>query len=505
MKRFRHAPLALALLLAACAATPQERLATAQAHLTAHNYAAARIELIEALREEPENRVMALLLATAQLRLNDAEGALGTVERLGSAAASDPEVLRIKAEALLISGKPQEALGLLGDDRTSDGLRIRANALVQDGRAAEGIDLFELGMREAPSVRLAFDYGRLQVLASNPVGAGRVLDALRVMAPGSYEVQMLQGDVSALTGQTGAALKAFSAAAETAPSRPEPLLAQAQVLELAGRAEDASALVDKAEELAVIGSAVPQMRLRLAAAQGQWDKVVTQLQPLESTIDPESADGLLYAEALLRIGRPEQARAMLVRVLQLQPGNLHVRRLAGEAELATGDGAKALERLQPLLGVRFPERALLELAIKAAQAAGDPVEAELAARLSAPDYRAYEGHAKVMDAAAQKGDWREVVISLEAMLAMESDVRTQAALADARLRAGDAEGAIRAADAALALAPDDPGLIHLAAMARLRAGRDQVAAADLLRRGLTLDPRNLDLIVALKTAEAAAG
>lgn len=505
MKQLRLVPLAVALLLAACAPSPHERLASAQASLAAHDYVAAQGGLAALLKEDPGNRAVALLLAAAQLRLNDAEGALGTIERLGAAAASDPAARQLRAEGLLIKGQPQDALSLLDGDGSPEGLRIRANALVQDGRAAEGIDLFEQGLRDARSVRLAFDYGRLQVLANNPVGAARVLEALRKVASGSYEALLLEGDLAALTGHTAAALKAFGAAAAKAPSRPEPLLAQAQVLELAGRAGEAVALVDKAAELPVIGSAVGATRLRLAAVQGQWDKVVAQLQPQESTLAPESADALLYAEALLRVGRPEQARAMLGRVLQLQPGNPHVRRLAAEAELTTGDPARTLEILEPLLAGRFPERAVLELAVKAAQGAGDPAEAGFSARLSAPDYRAYESHAKAADAAALKGDWAAVAISLRAMLALNSDIRGQAALADALLRAGDSGGAISAADAALALAPDDPALLHLAAMARLRAGRDGPAAAELLRRGLALDPRNLDLIVALKTAEAAAG
>lgn len=505
MRLLRRAPLALALLLAACSASPQERLASAQASMAAHDYVAAQGGLAALLKEDPGNRAAALLLASAQIMLNDADGALGTIERLGPSSGEDPAVLRLRAEALLIKGQPRDALALLAADSTPEGIRIRANALVQGGRAAEGIDLFEQGLRDAPTARLAFDYGRLQVLASNPVGAAKVLAVLRKVAPGSYEALLLEGDLAALGGDTTGALKAFGSAGKKAPSRPEPLLAQAQVLELAGRAGEAVALVEKAAELSVIGSAVGAARLRLMAVQGQWDKVVAQLQPLESTLVPESADGLLYAEALLRAGRSEQARAMLVRVLQLQPGNLHVRRLAAEAELATGDGARALERVGPLLAVRFPERPVLELAMKAAQASGDPSAQEFETRLRAADYLAYEGHAKEADAAALKGDWSAVATSLRAMLALDNDVRGQASLADALLRGGDAAGAIFAADAALALAPEDPALLHLAAMARLRAGRDAAAAADLLRRGLMLDPRNLDLIVALKTAEAAAG
>lgn len=472
--------------------------------MAAHDYSAAQADLAVLLREDPGNRPAGLLLAAAQLRLNDADGALGTIERLGLSA-GDPEALRLKAEALLIKGQPQQALSLLAGDATSEGLRIRANALVQDGRAAEAIDLFEQGLRDAPAVRLAFDFGRLQVLASNPVGAERVLDALRRIAPGSYEALMLEGDLAALSGQPASALRAFVAAAAKAPSRPEPLLAQAQVLEMTGRAAEAEALVERAAELPVIGSQVAAARLRLNGVQGKWDKVVAQLQPLESAITPESADGLLYAEALLRIGRPEQARAMLVRVLKLQPGNRHVRRLAAEAELVTGDPRRALVTLDPLLADRFPERTILELAAKAATEAGDTAAGDHAARLSAPDYLAFEGHAKTADAAAARADWKAVVASMKAMLALDNDVRGQAALAAASMRAGDLAGAIAAADAALAQAPDDPALLHLAAMARLRAGGHGDAAILLLKRGLGLDPRNLDLIVALKTAEAAAG
>jgi Flp pilus assembly protein TadD len=110
---------------------------------------------------------------------------------------------------------------------------------------------------------------------------------------------------------------------------------------------------ERAPELREVGA----MELRVAAATGQWDKVLTMLQPLETELASASPDGLLYAEAMLRQGRPEQARAMLTQVLSQEPTNPQARRLAAEAELATGDPERGFATILPLVAGRYPGNA----------------------------------------------------------------------------------------------------------------------------------------------------
>ena len=164
-------------------------------------------------------------------------------------------------------------------------------------------------------------------------------------------------------------------------------------------------MVAKAAELAPGLRDVGAMSLRVTAAAGQWDKVLVMLQPLETQIVTDSDDGLLYAEAMLRQGRPEQARAMLTQVLTQEPNNPQARRLTAEAQLATGDPNRAFATVQPLVETRFPERSILELAIRIGDAAGEPEAEALAAKLASPEYALYERHTVAADKAAMLGDW----------------------------------------------------------------------------------------------------
>ena len=75
---------AAALWLVGCSADPGDQFARAQDAFAAHRYDEARIDLVSALQQEPENVAMLELLARTQLSLGDGEGAQATLDRLAA-------------------------------------------------------------------------------------------------------------------------------------------------------------------------------------------------------------------------------------------------------------------------------------------------------------------------------------------------------------------------------------------------------------------------------------
>ncbi len=505
MKSLRLVSLALALALAGCGESPADQLATAKQELAERDFASARIVLISGLRDDPDNRDMLTLLADTQLRLGDAEGAQSTVEHLAKSGGDASGVIRFRAEIALLKGFPDEAIKLLATDRNSESFRIKGLALRAKEQPGDAIDMFESGMEVAPSARLGQSYGALLTAANDTPGAHRLAAQLWQVAPGSYEALMLKGDVALLESRADAAIAAFGQAAKAFPVRTEPLLAQVDALERAGRAKEATPLLNQAAQLAPDSRDVAAMQLRIESSLGQWDKVAEYLQSVETTLAPASAEGMLYAEALLRIGRPEQSRAMLARVIQQEPGNSYAQRLMAEAQLATNDSDGAFASLQDLITGRFTPRPLLELAITAGRAAGEPGVEAIEQRLVDPDYLAFERNILAGDAAAKRGDWAGAAASYRQLLGFEVSAEILGNLSYACSMSGDHDAAIGFADQALMLAAGQPSMLHAAAFARIAGNRDLAKAKSLLEQALALEPRNLEFVVRLKTLEAAAG
>lgn len=496
-------PFAAALLLAGCGASPDEQFAEAQSAFAAEDFNAARISLTAALREQPGDRAMLTLLARAQVRLGDAEGALASLGKLKALGAGSADLARIEAEARLLKAEPDKALALLGADGSPEAWRLRAAAHLDKGEPMQSLAAFRRGLASGQDARLIGDYGWL-LLSANAIDAARAqLASLKRLSPEGYQALMLEAAILLRQGQAKGALALYEQAAERFPTRFEPQLGESEALEALGRLDDAAASVARAEELAPGHPKVTSARLRVAAVQGKWDKVRSALQASEASLDPQSADGLLYAEALLRLGFVEQARAQVKRTVLLQPGNLFARRLLGEAQLAGNDAVGALESLAPLAAsfqVTPEEMALLE---KAARAAGSPLADGWKAQAASPALKQRSTLILTGEKALQEGRWDKAVAAFRGLAAMDENGWVLTNLAYALARDGKGAEALPLADRAMALSPGDPAALKVAALARISSGADLPRAEALLGEALRLWPMDLEAALLLDRLKSA--
>jgi predicted Zn-dependent protease len=120
------------------------------------------------------------------------------------------------------------------------------------------------------------------------------------------------------------------------PRRIEPLIERANLADMQNQLDRAIGLIGKAAVLAPGDPRVLDLQVQFASEKGDWEKVRQLLGPHEIDLDPRTPNGLTYAEALLRLGHPEQARVMFARALLLSPQNPYSRMMLAEAQLATG-------------------------------------------------------------------------------------------------------------------------------------------------------------------------
>lgn len=503
----RAAILAALLLVSACSrADPAAQYASAQKAFAAEDYAAARAQVLGALEGDGSNRDMLLLYARTQLKLGDGDGAQAALTQLEEAGFSGPDLVRMKAEAAILRGQPQAALNLLGQDGGAEAWRLRAAAQSALDNAPAALDALRRGLAADPrNYALVHDYARFLIAAQDYPAAAKAIETLRQLGPRRLDTLMMSGTLAAEQNQLEAAERSFTAAAQAFPSRVEPLTALASVVDMKGDVDAAQAFVARAAKISPTHPEVIDLTVLLASEKGDWETVRKTLVSQETTLDPRSPNGLSYAEALLRLGHPEHARAMFAQALLLSPQNPYSRLMLAEAQLAVGDGASALRTVQPLSDSVLAGQRELELALRAAQAANDPSADALAARLRSPALKVNEQLASAGQAALARQDWQAALAAYGKIPGHENDAEVLRRMALAASRVGQTDVALGYADRALSLAPRNADMMHTAALVRFEAGRDRDQMLRLMKEASRLDPANRLFRADLARAEATSG
>lgn len=502
----RHLILPAMLLMAACSTDPVQQMADARQAVAAQDYDRARVLLTATLQEQPSNREALAMLVQTYLRLGDGDAAQGAAARLRTAGASGPELARFEAEAALLRGLPKQALELLAADASSDGWRIRAAALLDDGKSDDALAAFEQGLAAGSDPRLLQDYARFLLDSGDFDGAGQQLAKLEKVRPAPLSVIMLKGDLLIAQQQFAPALAAYQLAAQGNPRRIEPLLGQATALSMLGKKPEALAAIAAADKFKPGDGRIVALQVQLAAETGDWRMVRQVLQPIEGSLAPMSVENLTYAEALLNLGQAEQARARFARAHLVAPRNPYARLMLAASLMETGDAAGALEKVRPLADSALAGQRELSLAEGAARAAGDLAAAEsYKQRLAEVSNGVRDKAVAAADAAFARGDFTAARAAYRQLpgFAQDAEVLRRLALASSRL--GQHGEAVALADQALALQPAGAAMKHAAGLVRLSANQDLAKAVALFAAAVAAEPANRAFRRDLAKAKAAAG
>lgn len=476
--------------LGACSPSAAERLVSAQQELARQNYPAARSELYALLDDDPTNRAALELLGSTLLRLGDGEGARAVVQRLSAAGVAGPQLDLLEAEALLLRGQAERALEKLRQDQSIDGWRVRAAAFLMLGDEAAALAAFHAGLKQAPDIRLTSDFARFLLSIGDLSQAQAQVARLERERPWAIETLMLRGAVADALGDTAGALRIYGIAAQRFPWLAEPLLAQAQLHDFEGRLDQALELAERAQELQPGDQAISSLKLSIYAQQGNWDLIRQMLQPFERQLDPVSADGLLYAEALLRLHRPEQARALLQQAAIKAPHNRYARMMLGEAQLETGDARSALATLRPLVTGVFVYPREVELAERAALLQRDPLGLQLQKGRESGLFKQRQDVIALGLAATAARDWARALQIWQRLSSQGEDIELLRRIAESASMTGEHALARASADKALRLRPYDGELLNLAGRVRLTARADLEQATNLLAQAAAGTPHS---------------
>ena len=357
---FRRRPFAVVaagLLLAACQPSFEERLSSAQRYVAGGDYAAAIIELKNALREVPDDPGARVLIADASYHLADFPAAADEYTRALELGDDSVHNWIGLSKALLRMGRAAEALERVQpnlDEASDDPEELVALAHIYAtlGNAEDARTLFERA--------LALDAGTVDALLGLAVlAAGRedIPEAMRLVDkaieadPTAPRPWLVRGNLEQVRGNTESAVEAY----QQAVSREQPTMPLADRFDT--RAALASAAID-AEQFEVARAELPRLELmfpgiptlsflrgQLAFAEGDAETATSELQRYLADVPDDLRAHAVMGAISFRQNYYSQAERYLERAVRGDVGGEMARRLLAETRIRLNRPGDAIDLL----------------------------------------------------------------------------------------------------------------------------------------------------------------
>ena len=503
-RRWTFPPLALAAMLAACTPVPEELFAQAQEDFAANEYNAARVALITALKGEPGNVEMITLLARAHVALGNGEGAAARLEQLPSEVQARADIRAIRGEAEVLKGRYDDAIGVVEGLETSSADRVRALAHFGLEQFDEAAKAFEAGAMRAPvDPRLLVSYARFKSALGSLEEARALVDQALTADSKLVEAYLVRADLAEQENDLAAASDAFDDALAIHPGNFDGRLGKALILTQLGQSEQASSMAARLQREDPQSFGVALVKARVAANEGDWERVRTTLQPFEKEVFASSAGSLLYAETLIELDLPGLAFNYLQPQFERLPGSRRVRLLVARAHEANGDADKAFETIRPLANRPDATPAELTIAAATASATGDALADDFAKRIDTPSPQWVGGELAKADTALRNRQWREAEATYLTIIERVggSNAMVLNNLAFVQERLGKSEAALGHALQAAELDPENASILDTAGWLLVQSGEREQGIA-MLERAAALAPDNPSVARHLAEAKA---
>ena len=433
---------------------PEALVVSAKEYLAKNDTNAAVIQLRNALQKDAEYAEARFLLGKALLASGDPMGAEKELRHAAALQYPQDEVTPPWARALVLVGQSKKVVDELAKTEISNPQR-KAELMTAVGDAHLTLRNVNAA-RQSYAAALAADArqpgalrgeARLAALAGNLDEAAAKADAALAIAPADPESLELKAGLLAVRKQPKEALALYRKALE---SKPDLLTAHAAIIALLMQENE---IDEAAKQVAVMKRIAPNhpqtlyLQAWTALRQKDLPAARTAIQQ-HLRLMPDNPRGQLLAGTIeYELQAYAQAENYLTQVLQRAPKQPLAWRLLIGSYLRTGQAARALERLQPMLDQIQNDPAMLSLVGEVYMANGEAKQAadyfEKAAALDPKNSRSRTGLA--LSHLAQ-GESDTAYRELEQAAASGTDLRADFALIAAHVRKRDYDKALAATD-----------------------------------------------------------
>jgi putative PEP-CTERM system TPR-repeat lipoprotein len=497
VSRARIFLLAASIVLAGCGASGGSSYERGVAAFQRGDIRTARVEFLNALQANPEDRAARLMQAQVHLALGDGIAAESEIVRARQSGVPVDATRHLLAHARLLQGDPRGALAeavTVPSAHEPYAARIRGRALMAIGDMAAAGAQLDRAVALAPRDSAAWtELARFRRSAGDVAGALQAVDRAVAARPRNVEALVLRGELSRNQYGLAAALPWFDRALEVDPGNVAALLERAITYGDLGRMSDL--LADARQVHALTGGHPTAYYLQsvLAARARNFELARSLYNRTGGAFDAMPAGMLLQSAIDFETGNVEQSAGRLAGLLARQPGNRKARRLLAAAQWRMGDFRAAAETLRPIVDRLDADSYSLTLMGRALARQG---ENEAAASYLARAAQPQPGALTSLDPLGEG----EFAALREAADANPADAPTQVRLISALLARGHRDEALARAQRVQAANPGAPEA-HIVVGDVLGISGDFAGAAEQYRRAANLaftEPVALRLIEALQ-------
>lgn len=354
--------------LSACGKTEttESLLAEARQYQQKGDTKAALIQLKNAVEKSPENGEARMELGQLQLNTGDLASAEKEFRKARSLGIPAERVLPLLGKAVAQQGNYKDLLELLTPEvaaKSASLLSMRGDALLATGKPDEAKQAFDQALALSPNSGDALlGLARHAMVSGKREEAERFVEDAVAKDKKNPEVFMNRGTMLRLSGKGEEALAAFDEVLKLEPTHRSAHIEKAYVQISRGKYAEAQKEIDAAEKNSPGALLVTYVRALNDFSQGKYPAAQESLQKILRVAPDHLPSVLLAGASELNLGATQQAEQHLRKYLNSVPNDVYARKLLAQTLLRSSQPADAAEALAPALKEAPQDAQLLALA-----------------------------------------------------------------------------------------------------------------------------------------------
>lgn len=488
--------LLVAMILTGCGGeTPESMLASARNYMANNDNKAAAIQLKNVLQKNPDLGEARFLLGKTLLDDGESTSAEIELRKAKDLNYSADQVVPLLARTQLMLGQPKKVtedlakVQLKSPESKADLLVTTGQAYLMLGKIDASQTAFDDALVAVPGYGPALiGKARIKAAKRDLPGALALLDSAIEASPKLYNAWQLKGDVLHAQGDAKASSEAYRKALEI---KPDYLMAHSSLI---ARYLQEGDLDDAGKQLEAMKKVAPQhpqttlLQAELFYRQKNFKAARESIQKYLVAI-PDSALGLQLAGAIeYELKSYSTAETYLTKALPKSPELGLARRILIASYLRSGQPAKALATLQPVLDKIENDSNMLALAGEVYMQNGDADKAgDYFTKSAALDPTNIGKRTAVALSQLVEGETSAAHRALEEIASVDTGTKADMALIASQLRSRKFDQALKSIAGLEKKKPEDPLVQYLRGIALFGAG-DAPAARKSFEHALVTNP-----------------
>lgn len=328
---------------------------------------AAIIQLKNAIQKDPEYHQARIALGQIYLDIGNPLSAEKEFRKALSLGAPPNKIMPQLGKSMLMLGRADQLLAELKQGRANNALpeliSLRANALLATGKIEESRDLFEQILKNNPGFTGALmGLAKISITSNQLDRASLLLKQALGVNPNDIDSLRLHGDLLGLLGNSDQARLEYNRVLSLLPDDIQAHIDIANLDGNVGKFDSARNHISAARKIAPTNLQIIQAQALLDFREGKFKAALDLLQRVVLAAPNHMPSILLMSAVQLALGSPQQAEQYLLKFIQANPKHLGANKMLASIKIRGGQPDAAMAIINPLLEDNPNDTQLLALA-----------------------------------------------------------------------------------------------------------------------------------------------